>query len=99
MHSDVFSVDRFRCWVDSGWILNVFWVDSKSILGPETMGGFWRDQNPDISAPTSKQVGETTSTIKLDDDTIQAVLDRDDNIGHLIPSKTTGKQTVSNTLL
>ena len=72
---------------------------SADVKSAQSMGGFWRDQNPDISAPTSKQVGETTSTSKLDDDTIQAVLDRDDNIDHLIPSKTTGKQTVSNTLL
>ena len=65
---------------------------SEEVRNAQGMGGFWRDQNPDISAPTSKQV-ETSSG--MDEASINAVLDRNDDVGHLIPSKLLGKPIVS----
>ena len=69
---------------------------SEDVKNAQGIGGFWRDQNPDISAPTSKQVEEMNSASKVDEnDEIQAVFDRDDDISHLVPANMVGKQTVS----
>ena len=60
---------------------------SEDVKNAQGIGGFWRDQNPDISAPTSKQVEEMNSASKVDEnDEIQAVFDRDDDISHLVPA-------------
>ena len=64
---------------------------SEEVRNAQGMGGFWRDQNPDISAPTSKQVENSSG---LDEASINAVLDRNDDVGHLIPSKLSGKPIV-----
>jgi hypothetical protein len=48
---------------------------SEDVKNAQGIGGFWRDQNPDISAPTSTQM-----VTEEEDPTIQAVLSRDDSM-------------------
>lgn len=57
------------------------------------LGGFWRDQNPDISAPTSKQM--TSDAMDDPDTAIEAILEKDDNMMMNNMPSVGGKKMVS----
>ena len=71
---------------------------SEDVKNAQGIGGFWRDQNPDISAPTSTQM-----VTEEEDPAIQAVLSRDDSMvvrgaPQRGAQRTSGKTMVSSTL-